>query len=202
MQMNSIVGFLTGEIGSGKTTVCRRIVELARGQGWRPAGMITDPVIDEHGRKVALLAEDLWTGERRRLATVEPVAGAIAAAPEESHRAEALRRGPHIFDPAVFAWTIEQVQRALDRQPALVIIDEIGPIELELGAGFAPLLAPVANGAVPALLVVRQSLRQALAQRLGQPPVVFWVTESTRERLPQDILATFLGRRLNCCAPA
>ncbi|MCL6431745.1 MAG: nucleoside-triphosphatase, partial [Anaerolineae bacterium] len=122
--------------------------------------------------------------------------------PQTPHRADALRRGPHIFDPAAFAWATERVRRALDGGPALVIIDEIGPIELEMGGGFAPLLGPVANCAVPALLVVRQSLRQALAQRLGQPPAVFWVTESTRERLPQDILAALLGRRVNRPAPA
>ncbi len=67
----SKVVLLTGEIGIGKTTVCRRVADAVREQDWRIAGIITHPAYDPQGRKMALFAMDLWSGETRLLASLE-----------------------------------------------------------------------------------------------------------------------------------
>ncbi|MCJ7623745.1 MAG: hypothetical protein MUO76_09600, partial [Anaerolineaceae bacterium] len=58
---------ITGWRGSGKTSLCRRVVEAARSTGWRVRGVLSPPVF-KGDQKDAILIEDLSTGERRQMA--------------------------------------------------------------------------------------------------------------------------------------
>ncbi len=209
-----IIGLVVGDIAVGKTTVCRRVAERIRQRGQRVGGIITRPLYDGQGCKRGLAVCDLWSGEARLLASVGQSEGALVSLPgfrggqvsqfprprgEEGRvrgnsdfQARAspgpLYQGPYTFDPAAFAWAVEAVRTALSQAPDLIIVDEIGPLELERGAGFAPLLGLLTRGAVPLLLVVRWSCRQALEARLGCEALAFVVDVATRDALPEAIL--------------
>jgi nucleoside-triphosphatase THEP1 len=171
---------VTGEVGAGKTTACARFVELARAQGISVGGILTEPEEDPSGRRVGLWARDLWRGERFLLAScVRPLSD--------------LRRGPYSFDPAAFAWGIAAVQMALSEGAGLVILDEVGPVELERGEGFAPLIAPLAEAAIPVVWVVRRSCRATLEARLGGTALAFEVDAKTREGLPGLMMDALRG---------
>jgi nucleoside-triphosphatase THEP1 len=178
-----VVALLAGEVASGKTTVCQKVAEAARRRGLRVGGILTQPLYDALGRRVGLRAVDLWRRESRLLASV--------------HRPLSdLRQGRYCFDPAAFAWAEQAVLASLEGDPGLVILDEVGPLELEAGAGFAPLLGPVLAAGCPVLLVVRRGCCAALAARLPAAPVVFDVCLATRDALPAKIVAALCNPRV------
>ncbi len=182
---------LAGEIGSGKTTACQRLVELARCRGLVVAGVLSPPEL-RGDERVGIWAKDLATGARRRLSVVEPGASRRTV-------------GPYRFDPETVTWANGLLLHALTMPGALVIVDEIGPLELEQGAGFAPALDALAVARCRAVvLVVRQRLIQRLVTRLEQDlagfrkpvrslvfraPTIVALDDTTREALPARILA-------------
>jgi nucleoside-triphosphatase THEP1 len=76
----------------------------------------------------------------------------------------------------------------------LVVVDEIGKLELWQGVGLAPLLPRLAAGeAARSLVVVRDSLLAELQARLGSiEQVVFRVSKENREEIPSRILERLL----------
>ncbi|MDI7276427.1 MAG: nucleoside-triphosphatase [Anaerolineae bacterium] len=171
-----LTALLVGEIGAGKTTVCLRVAGQARRRGWRVGGIVSRPPVDAEGRRTGLAAEDLWTGEGRLLARLEPDPGA-------------LRCGRYSFDPDAFTWGCRAVQQALAQGADLIILDEVGPLELASGAGFAPVLGMLLGARCPRLLVVRRAWRRALEEQLPGPPLVFELNSATREALAARIVA-------------
>jgi nucleoside-triphosphatase THEP1 len=107
---------ITGESGAGKTTACQFLIHRARQQCCQTAGLVSPPVY-RSGKKVAIDLTDISTGETRRLAW--------------------KRELPALgweFDPAAIFWG----NQVLDELPVspLLILDELGPLEFQKGAGF------------------------------------------------------------------
>jgi nucleoside-triphosphatase THEP1 len=105
---------LTGQPGSGKTTRCRQLVQEARGAGLAVRGIVT---IDEHAAAgVMRWTEDLRTGERILLGRKAPAGETALGGPRWSLDEAALERCDAILTSAC---------------PAdLLVIDEVGPVEL------------------------------------------------------------------------
>jgi nucleoside-triphosphatase THEP1 len=168
---------LTGERQVGKTTVCRRVAELARGLGYDPAGLLTPALVGEEGLPVAYHAQMVSDGEQRLLARAK---GDL----------DGPRTGRYSFDADVFSWVMEGLRRAISQGCDLLIVDEIGPLELEQGRGLAPILPDLfTEGHPPLLLVVRPELIVQLQKRLPAIPFrTFTVTQENRQALPHDIV--------------
>jgi nucleoside-triphosphatase THEP1 len=166
------LALVTGDIEVGKTTVVGRVVELARSRGYVCAG-VWSPAHIVDGHKTGIETVDLSTGERRLLAHM-------------ATEGTEMQLGRYVFAPTVLAWANDVLAKAIAAQPDLLIIDEIGPLELEQRDGLAPALAPLAAGRVPrALVIVRAWLVDAFQARLpGIPTVVFVVEAKTRQSLP------------------
>ncbi len=172
---NRVIALLVGEVGAGKTTVCEGVAELAGRRGCRVGGILSQPHYSIRGGKSALLATDLWTGESRLLASLE-------------HNLDGPRRGAHSFDAGTFAWARQAVRSALAEAVELVILDEVGPLELAARDGFAPLLGVLAGAPCASLLVVRRAWRAALEACLPTPPLAFEVDAAARDALPEAIV--------------
>jgi nucleoside-triphosphatase THEP1 len=221
---------LKGGRGVGKTTVCQAVAELARRRGYRPGGVITpalyacpepfDFTQDRRSRracpepfdftqdrqspracsadweltKVGFEAVDVGSGERWPLAHADQDLGGP-------------RVGPYSFDPAGLARALRVLERAISTRCDLLMVDEIGPLELEQGEGFAPILdlLPV-EGPTHTLIVVRSALLDPLrlhlceTVRLSSPEPssatsfkVFSVTEGNREEMPLRIVEELWG---------
>lgn len=136
---------ITGEFGAGKTRWCQRFLELARQAGWNAAGILS-PGLFEDGRKVTIEAVDVRSGERRRLAT--------------RRRAEdcaLIHTREWLFEMDTIRWGNTVVQQALPCD--LLIVDEVGPLELLQGQGWVAALEAIASRAYRlAVVVVRPSL--------------------------------------------
>ncbi|MBN2114014.1 MAG: hypothetical protein JW785_07805 [Acidimicrobiia bacterium] len=138
---------ITGERGAGKTTFCSGLVTAVRSRhpGLLVAGILS-PKVFVGGQEHAIDAVDLASGQRRRLARRRALPAATESA---TPRWE--------FDAAALAWG-EGVLRSAT-PCALLVVDELGPLELEHGEGWPAGLQAVDGGAYRvALVVVRPTL--------------------------------------------
>lgn len=79
---------------------------------------------------------------------------------------EILEIGKYKFSQTAFNWAIEQLRKDVKSNPSLLILDEIGPLELK-GKGFATILKEILqlnSDGLELLLVIRESaLKEVLA---------------------------------------
>jgi nucleoside-triphosphatase THEP1 len=144
---------VTGEIGSGKTQACAAAAGRLQELGWEIAGILSVGVWTGN-EKVAIDAVDLRSGEARRLA--------------ERARAGDIPQGPTTpgwrFDAETIAWCNSILCAAIDRD--LLVVDELGPLELESGEGLVQGMEALDEGRFRlALVVVRPRLLQAAQHR-------------------------------------
>jgi nucleoside-triphosphatase THEP1 len=154
---------LTGERGAGKTMLCLALAALSP----RYTGLVSPPLLDRGGNRVGFAVRCLARGE-------EWVLG------RSDTELDGPRFGRFSFSSAGIALAVDCLRGILTALPdfnlspspdqppdpapnrsraprPVVIIDEIGPLELTQGAGLAPVL-PLLAGAGHLLLVVRPSL--------------------------------------------
>ncbi len=179
------IGLLTGPVGVGKTTVAERVVGLARRQGLVCGGLLAPAMVNRCGQKAGIWGVDVRSGERQILARTDRDLGGPSI-------------GPFSFDAGLLDWAVGIVDRALRLATQggcdLVVVDEIGKLELWHGIGLAPILPRLAAGEGERLLVlVRDSLLAELQARL-QPveQLVFAVDEENRRVLAPRILKTLM----------
>jgi len=99
---------------------------------------------------------DVRTGERRSLAEQDGLPGG-------------LRVGPHRFDETAIAWGRDRLDAACPCD--ILVVDEIGPLELERGAGWVNALRVLRVGDYRvAVIVVRPRLVEAVRAALGALP--------------------------------
>lgn len=168
--------------GAGKTTACQRFVEQGRQAGMRIGGILTPACYDSSGTKTGIMAVDAFTEERRPLATVEP----------DPHRATV---GRYRFDPAVMHWAVDRVLLALGAPIDVVVIDEIGPLELVQKEGFAPALAylPGAKATTAVLIVRAELLTRLQAELTAYSPATISLTRTNRDQVPTRIFEQVWG---------
>ena len=146
---------LTGEPGSGKSTQCRRVARAAREAGLAVRGVVATDVQVAGGSERWL--EDLRGGERillGRMATPEMIA---AGAPRWTLEDTALEQCDAILRAAC---------------PAdLLVIDEVGPVELLQQRGSMMGVRHALSGLYDvALVVVRPSLVPRFLELFPDPP--------------------------------
>jgi nucleoside-triphosphatase THEP1 len=181
---------LTGEVHIGKTTVCRAVVQLARQRGYCVCGILTPSILDDRGRRLGVAVMDLTSGEQRilarcRLAVAEPVPGLSGSGP---------RVGDYYFDAGALQWGQEVIVQAIAATCDLLVVDEIGRLELEQGTGFSQALDALAARTAQSigghtLLVVRKPLLPAFRVRLHDLNLVsFEVTMGNRDIAASEIV--------------
>lgn len=119
---DSRVWLVTGSPEAGKTSFCRMAANLARTSNWDVAGLLSTATIEE-GQKVGIVAEDLRTGDLQPLATTTPRQGFN------------LPQGRWYFSRAALEWGAKVIRTSLPCD--LLIVDELGPLELKQGRGWA-----------------------------------------------------------------
>lgn len=146
---------VTGAIGSGKTTYCRAQIDAARRAGLDVAGVLS-PARFAQGVKVGIDVLDLRSGELRELAHLRMMETASGVTGVVTQRWR--------FDAAALAWANQALATATPCD--LLVVDELGPLELEQERGWTAALATIDTHAFDmALVVVRNNLlERALAR--------------------------------------
>ena len=171
----SLAMLLIASSGMGKTTACLRAVELAQARKLKVAGVLSRPVYQGQV-KTAIALRDISTGQARILARA-------------NHAGEGPRVGVWTFDSASVAWG----QQVLASLPPcdLLVIDEIGPLELEMGQGLTNALDVLRSADYRLGLVTRRpALAGAVAAQLdGLQVSALTLDEQTRDQTPQIIIS-------------
>lgn len=177
----SKITLLTGEIGSGKTSLCLEVIAAAREAGVQLGGLISPGVFQE-GEKIAIDAIDLKSGERRRLAD----------GPGGKSTAVTTRRWA--FHPETVSWGNQVLQEAVPCQ--LLVIDELGPLEFTRGEGWVGGFRAVASADYQsALLVVRPSLLKEALNRWPEASIVNLDDPDESLRKGEDLINHLSGMR-------
>jgi nucleoside-triphosphatase THEP1 len=156
--MSRRVFILTGRRGSGKTTLCRRLAERKTAEGWLVSGLLSLARM-EGEEKTGIETLDLRTGESRLLASLNPCKQA------------GFRFGQWVFDPKALAWGNQVLERSIPTD--LLIIDEIGPLEFNLAAGWTMAFDVLArNRFCAALVVVRPECLEDAQKRLEYEKII------------------------------
>jgi len=156
---------LTGERGVGKTTLAAEVVERLRATGVRVGGILAPGTVKE-GRRHSFDLVALATGERRLLACRDPEPGWVE---ERCFWA----------DPAA----VELGHAALGAEDAdVVVVDEVGPWELE-GSGWSADLDVLVRRDVRLLLVVRHKCLRLVLARWRLAAAVFEAGEGSAEEI-------------------
>lgn len=171
---------LTGPVGVGKTTVAERVVGLARRRGFACGGLLAPSMLNSCGQKIGIWGVEILTGQRRVLARTD-------------RDLDGPEVGSYSFDAAAMAWAAGVVQGAVGACD-LLVVDEIGKLELWRDTGLVPILPILASGEVNrSLVLVRDFLLIELRERLDSvQQVVFRVAEDNRGELPALILKWIL----------
>lgn len=166
----------------GKTTVAERAVGLVKRQGVECGGLLAPAMMNSCGQKAGIWGVNVRSGARRILARTDQDLGGPSI-------------GPYSFDAAALAWGLAAVEQAIGTCD-LLVVDEIGKLELWQDVGLAPVLPRLAAGeAQRALAVVRRGLLAELQPRLVPvDQVVFEVTEENRKAVPTHIQAWLLSQ--------
>lgn len=165
---------LSAPSGAGKTTICQTVTKLGMQRGYRLAGILSLPVLRD-GEAAAIRLHDIATGAERILARkVDPGTAADI--------------GCWVFDSDTVAWG----QNLLDHLPPsdLLVVDEIGPLELEMGRGLTQALQTLRRGAYRlALVSIRPKLLATLSAQLsGLRILTLSFTVQDRRRIPMRVL--------------
>jgi nucleoside-triphosphatase THEP1 len=174
-----MVIIVTGTIGIGKTTVCRKLIEITRNRGYTCSGFLTYKAADK-----GIIIEDVQTGERETLASINNVYNGP-------------RTAKYFFNPQGIDFGIRVIDKGISS--AIMLVDEIGHLELR-GEGFAKVLELVKVGKVKdCVLIIRKELLPALLPQLPTTPVVFEATINNRNQLPQEIDSVLLEKLCKGC---
>jgi nucleoside-triphosphatase THEP1 len=141
---------LTGDHRQGKTTTCRRLVERSRAAGVAVGGIV-QPAVCAGGLCVGYDVLDV-TSERS-----VPFA-------EIARGSEVVSVGRFRLSGEGLAFGKAALAEALRAAPRLLIVDEVGPLELSGGGWAAELDGACRRGGVT-LLSVRRSLIHEVVQR-------------------------------------
>lgn len=151
---------VVGEPRSGKTSWCRQYIDWRRKCSSRVGGILSLP-IDQQRQRVGFNVIDLLTGQETPFARL--------SRHTYSKRGETVGDYTISRDGIVFA--CGAIERAVESRCDLVVIDEVGPLELR-GKGLMPAVESALSSAVNVLIVVRSSLKEALQRRFPEYELV------------------------------
>jgi iron complex transport system ATP-binding protein len=145
------VFIVTGGINQGKTSFARQIAEILRNRGIIIRGLFTLGNTNNSSRS-AYYIKDISTGSEAELCSTTP----------DSNR---LAYGRFYFNEKTILYGREILTSSIDNSPGLVVIDEIGPLEIN-DEGWAPAIERlVVCNASPQLWVVRERLVKPIMRK-------------------------------------
>ena len=171
---------LIGDRETGKTTLCLKLAGEISGAG----GIVCPAFFDSDGNKIGFRCVSIATGESWELGSVRREFGGAGHS-----------TGKYLFSETGIEKGITSIRESLERDGGITIIDEIGPLELREGRGFAPVLQLLA-AAGNLIIVVRPGLIDEVVRFLpGHRYRLFHLTVSNRETLKMDIVSFFSDPR-------
>jgi len=142
---------ITGGRGTGKSTLCKHVIESAKSKGWQAGGLLSLARL-ECGEKVGIDVINVATGVSYPLAW------------KNQGQAAELSTHAWVFDPERMAWGNQVFQEVLPCD--LLIVDELGPLEFMRNQGWLNALPVIESKKYKlALVVIRPELIDVACER-------------------------------------
>lgn len=167
---NGMIFILSGEIGSGKTSLLLNLIDDLKPEELHIEGLISPPVFTNN-EKTGIDLVDLHNGLVKRLAELN-------TQPLNYELATTRWR----FNAEVVAWGNQVIEKALPCQ--VFIVDELGPLEFERGRGFVSALRAInTRDFNVAVVVVRNLLTATAVMHWPDAEIVYLTRENQSEVL-------------------
>jgi nucleoside-triphosphatase len=164
---------ITGLPGCGKTTLCRKIIQALKD---KKIGGILSEEIREGGERKGFKIIDIKTGAEGVLAHV------------------AQKEGPRVGKYRVNLSDIDRFSGAIENDCDLVVIDEIGPMELH-STKFIRAVRAVFESGRSVVAAIHYKSKHLLVQELKhrKDVVTYEINEANRNKVLEEILRRFQG---------
>lgn len=167
-----IIG-LVGKRGSGKTALMIELVKAFREGGLMVEGVLS-PGIFEVKEKIAVEIVDLRSGSSRLMAKLSEI---------EQTR---LQYGDWSFFQEAFNWANQRLSAV--QKPDVFILDEVGPLELEIGSGLKVGLDVLKRGYFDlGILTVRPKCVDSL-KALFPDIEIYWLNSCDQEAIINKLI--------------
>ena len=175
IKKKSNVIIITGEIGSGKTTLISGISSLLKELGIKTGGIIA-PAIYEQENKTGYNIIDESTGCKMQLSQIEEIDGVP-------------RVGRYFFIPEALDYGRNALSVEKNLKSQIVLIDEIGAWELQ-GQGWASSLNElIINCEMPLIITVRKSFLELVVENwMLQNPLVIEAKNASTDEIFDEIV--------------
>ncbi|HKK09586.1 MAG TPA: nucleoside-triphosphatase, partial [Bacteroidales bacterium] len=168
------VFILTGDVDEGKTATARRIVDQLKDKGWNIRGLLSTKKMDDP-EKHGYFIKDYTSGKKALLCSQNPAQGSI-------------KTGRFYFSEEGMKFGRNVLLQSLEHPTDLIVIDELGPLELN-DKGWAPAIEQLLmKSKTPHLWVVREKLVNIIMRKWHIGDVtVFNIKEDSIEEMIADI---------------
>jgi nucleoside-triphosphatase THEP1 len=145
------VMIITGSIGSGKTTAAAKIIEMLHSENIKVGGFLSVGIDSEKNRSGFILRNIATSEETELCSTVE--------------NRDRLKTGKYFFNREAFVTGKMILEPERLKGARLIIIDEIGPLELK-GLGWSSAIENLCHSMkVPQLWVVRKGILESVLRK-------------------------------------
>jgi nucleoside-triphosphatase THEP1 len=166
---------LTGDRGIGKTTFLSHLVDELKGKNIQSGGILS-PVVYRDSKRIGYDVLNIRTGERTILCRNEPGTAGINIG-DWVFRNEGIQSGNSALDQLSLIGC------------SLVIVDEVGPLELENKVWCQSLDLVVGSSPYSLILVVRENLIEKVKDRWSFIPETIWkINGENSKDLSEEIL--------------
>ena len=174
MKKKSNVVLITGEIGSGKTTLISGISARLKVSGVLTGGILASAVY-ENETKTGYKIQDVVTDKEMQLSHINDTAGLA-------------RVGRYFFIPEAIEFGRDALSAERNRNSQIVLIDEIGAWELQ-GQGWAGSLNElIINYNMPLIITVRKSFLELVIENwMFQDPLVIEAKDAEIDKVMAEI---------------
>jgi nucleoside-triphosphatase len=168
---------ITGKPGIGKSTIIKEVIRSLKAEGIAVGGMLTSD-IHEGGRRIGFSIEDISTGEKGILAHVH--------LHQSSPEVKVGKYTVNLTD--LDAIGAHSINNALTQsEPSIIIIDEIGPMELK-SRRFIDAVEAAMSSDKHLLVSVHQRSEHGLVRRIRSTFEILEVTAENRDELAVVIM--------------
>lgn len=149
-----MITVLTGNRSVGKTTLLLKLIKKLKSKGTLPSGIITPAIYNKNNEKVGFYALNVADGKQWELGRSDKLL-------------EGPSYGPFCFSERGFIRANKILKKVLTKGSIDIFLDEIGPLELEKGYGFSPVLPLISkfNINMNLSLVIRPELVDKFVSR-------------------------------------
>ncbi|MCK4880250.1 MAG: DUF2478 domain-containing protein [Bacteroidales bacterium] len=146
---------VTGSVQGGKTTFLSELVDLLKKRGLKVGGFLSPGSFDS-GERSGFKLKNIATGMELPMASAQETG-------------EWIKYRRFWFNPDAFKQGFEWIQACLVQEPHVVVIDEVGPMELN-GSGWLEGLESLRTSSVPIQIwSVRERLLSEVLERWDVP---------------------------------